>query len=79
MKPGVKHVEALEAKIQVPYTTPETSLSWFDSCSVFAFATALMSGNLGKSQPRVVSLLPSATDIIAVAGAVDQLVGRSHE
>lgn len=34
---------------------------------------------MGKSHPRVVSLLPSATDIIAVAGAVDLLVGRSHE
>ena len=32
-----------------------------------------------KEPPRVVSLLPSATDIIAVAGAVDMLVGRSHE
>ena len=28
---------------------------------------------------RVVSLLPSATDIIAVAGGLDLLVGRSHE
>lgn len=28
---------------------------------------------------RLVSLLPSATDIIAVAGALDLLVGRSHE
>lgn len=32
-----------------------------------------------EQHPRVVSLLPSATDIIAVAGGVDLLVGRSHE
>ncbi|KAL0031422.1 hypothetical protein WJX79_010907 [Trebouxia sp. C0005] len=32
-----------------------------------------------QQHPRVVSLLPSATDIIAVAGGVDLLVGRSHE
>ncbi|KAL0026272.1 hypothetical protein WJX77_007604 [Trebouxia sp. C0004] len=32
-----------------------------------------------QQNPRVVSLLPSATDIIAVAGGVDLLVGRSHE
>ena len=29
--------------------------------------------------PRVVSLLPSATDIVAVAGGINLLVGRSHE
>ena len=34
---------------------------------------------MAKTHPRVVSLLPSATDILAVAGAVDLLVGRSHE
>jgi ABC-type Fe3+-hydroxamate transport system substrate-binding protein len=30
-------------------------------------------------QPRIVSLLPSATEIVALLGASDLLVGRSHE
>ena len=29
--------------------------------------------------PGIVSLLPAATEILAVIGAADQLIGRSHE
>lgn len=31
------------------------------------------------SQPRIISLLPSATEIVAALGLVEHLVGRSHE
>jgi iron complex transport system substrate-binding protein len=31
------------------------------------------------SSPRIISLLPSATEIVAALGFVDHLVGRSHE
>jgi len=33
----------------------------------------------GASAPRVVSLLPAATEIVAALGALDQLVGVTHE
>jgi iron complex transport system substrate-binding protein len=33
----------------------------------------------GASLPRVVSLLPAATEIVAALGALDQLVGVTHE
>jgi len=32
-----------------------------------------------SSSPRIISLLPSATEIVAALGFVDHLVGRSHE
>src|SRR4029079_878567 len=32
-----------------------------------------------RTPPRVVSLLPAATEIVAALGAVDQLVGVTHE
>jgi len=33
----------------------------------------------GASPPRVISLLPAATEIVAAVGALDQLVGVTHE
>lgn len=38
-----------------------------------------MTTDAGASLPRVVSLLPSATEIVAALGALDQLVAISHE
>jgi len=32
-----------------------------------------------RSSPRIVSLIPSATEIVALLGMTDRLVGRSHE
>ena len=38
-----------------------------------------MTTDAGTSAPRVVSLLPAATEIVAALGALDQLVGVTHE
>lgn len=35
--------------------------------------------DLHPNQPRIVSLLPAATEIVAALGLTDSLVGRSHE
>ena len=34
---------------------------------------------LNPDMPRIISLLPAATEIVASLGAADDLVGRSHE
>src|ERR1044072_6903444 len=36
-------------------------------------------GETGTDSPRIVSLLPSATEIVAALGFGEHLVGRSHE
>ena len=38
-----------------------------------------MTTDAGAQAPRVVSLLPAATEIVAALGALDQLVGVTHE
>ena len=38
-----------------------------------------MTTDAGAQAPRVVSLLPAATEIVAALGAIDQLVGVTHE
>ena len=38
-----------------------------------------MTTDAGAQTPRVVSLLPAATEIVAALGALDQLVGVTHE
>lgn len=40
---------------------------------------ALPPNSLRSSGPRIVSLLPAATEIVAVMGGMELLVGRSHE
>ena len=38
-----------------------------------------MTTDAGIAAPRIVSLLPAATEIVAALGALDQLVGITHE
>ena len=38
-----------------------------------------MATDAGVAAPRIVSLLPAATEIVAALGALDQLVGITHE
>ncbi|MFL5618975.1 MAG: ABC transporter substrate-binding protein [Gemmatimonadaceae bacterium] len=38
-----------------------------------------MTTDAGAQAPRIVSLLPAATEIVAALGAIDQLVGVTHE
>jgi len=45
----------------------------------FACASESVKNRKPMNQPRIISLIPSATEIVALLGLTDAIVARSHE